>query len=125
MTRLWRNYNLSIVLAAMFLFSWVLQTWTGWHRFAADQEAHGAVAAVFGPAGYVWQWASATFENWQSEFLQLLAFVVLTAYFIHRGSHESRDGDDELKARLSGIDERLARVEHALSPTRVSAGERR
>jgi hypothetical protein len=124
MRRLWRNYNLSIVLAALFLFSWVLQTWTGWRHFAADQQAHGSEAAVFGPAGYVWQWAAATFENWQSEFLQLLTFVVLTAYFIHRGSHESRDGDEELKAMLNGIDERLARVEHAVAPRRVSVGDR-
>ena len=125
MRHLWRNYNLSIVLAVLFLFSWVLQTRTGWNRFAADQRAHGSVAAVFGPGGYVWEWASATFENWQSEFLQLLAFVVLTAYFFARGSHESRDGDDELKALLMGIDDRLVRVEYALSPRCVLAGDPR
>ena len=63
--------------------------------------------------------------NWQSEFLQLLAFVVLTTYFIHRGSHESRDGDDELKAMHTGIDERRARVEHGRVSQPIPAGERR
>ena len=116
MKRLWRDYNLSIVLAALFFLAWVLQTWTGWHRFAGEQRSHGQVAEVFGPGGYVWEWASATLENWQSEFLQLLTFVVLTAFLIHRGSHESRDGDDELKATLVGIDERLARVERIIAP---------
>jgi hypothetical protein len=28
--RLWRDYNLSLVLLACFLVSWVLQAWTGW-----------------------------------------------------------------------------------------------
>ena len=53
--------------------------------------------------------------NWQSEFLQLRAF----------GSHESRDGDDELKGMHTGIDERLARVEHGRVPQPIPAGERR
>ena len=29
MGRLWRNYSLSLVLAALFLVAWGLQTWTG------------------------------------------------------------------------------------------------
>ena len=45
-------------------------------------------------------------ENWQSEFL-LLTFVVLMAFFIHRGSHESRDSDDGMKAMLQRIEQRL------------------
>ena len=72
MGRVWRDYSLSIVLAALFLVSWALQTWTGWVEFVAEQQAHGQVAEAFGPGGYVWAWAQATFENWQSEFLQLL-----------------------------------------------------
>jgi Domain of unknown function (DUF6766) len=111
MTRLWRNYSLSIVLGALFLTSWGLQTWTGWNHFAAEQEAHSKQSEIFGASGYIWQWAAATMENWQSEFLQLLTFVVLTSFLIHRGSHESRDSDDEMKAMLQRIEERLARIE--------------
>jgi len=54
-------------------------------------------------------------ENWQSEFLQLLTFVVLTAVLIHRGSHESKDGDDEMRATL-------ARVEHQVTELRGAIG---
>jgi Domain of unknown function (DUF6766) len=111
MKRLWRNYSLSIVLAALFLTSWGLQTWTGWKHFTAEQAAHGEQSELFGPSGYVWQWAAATMENWQSEFLQLLTFVVLTTFLIHRGSHESRDSDDEIKGLLQRIEDRLARIE--------------
>ena len=111
MRRLWRNYNLSIVLASLFLVSWVVQTWTGWREFAGEQHAHGQAAAVFGPSGYVWSWAAATMENWQSEFLQLFAFVVLTSFLIHRGSHESKDTDEEFRATMARIERSIATLQ--------------
>ena len=109
--RLWKNYNLSIVLLALFLGSWLLQTWTGWVKFAAEQAEKGRVPHWFGSSGYVWDWSQATFENWQSEFLQLLTFVILTAYLIHKGSHESKDTDEEVMASLGRIEKRLKRLE--------------
>jgi hypothetical protein len=109
--RLWRDYNLSIVLAGLFVVSWGLQTWTGWVEFAAEQREHGGTAEVFGASGYVWPWAQATFENWQSEFLQLLTFVVLTSFLYHRGSHESKDSDEKMERTLARIEGRLERIE--------------
>ena len=40
---------------------------------------------------------SALFENWESEFLQMSAYVVLTAILFQRGSAESRDPDDPIR----------------------------
>ena len=125
MRHLWKNYNLSIVLGALFLLSWAVQTWAGWMNFQADQLGHGQAAEIFGPSGYVWKWTAATFENWQSEFLQLLTFVVLTAFLIHKGSHESKDrrgGDGDAEAHRPAT--RRARIlrptdVEALSPTEV------
>lgn len=37
------------------------------------------------------QFLSSVFENWESEFLQMAAYVVLTAFLIQRGSAESKD----------------------------------
>ena len=111
MRRLWSNYNLSIVLTILFVVSWAIQTWTGWVHFQAEQMEHGETAEWFGPSGYIWEWAAATFENWQSEFLQLLTFVVLTSFLIHRGSHESKDSDEEMMATLERIEQRLANLE--------------
>jgi len=37
---------------------------------------------------------SALFENWESEFLQMAAYVMLTATLFQRGSAESRDPDE-------------------------------
>jgi hypothetical protein len=82
MKRLWRNYSLGIVLCTLFLVLWVGQLFTGWQEFRAEQQSHGEAADVFGSSGYVWTFLEATLENWQSEFLQLLTFVVLTTYLI-------------------------------------------
>ena len=107
MRRLWRDYSLSLVLATMFLVSWLIQTVAGWIDFVSQQSEHGQAAAMFGPDGYFWPWAESTFENWQSEFLQLFTFVVLTTFLIHRRSHESKDTDDEMQAQLDRIEESI------------------
>jgi hypothetical protein len=111
MNRLWRDYGLSITLAVLFLGAWFLQTWTGWMEFVADQSAHGQTAQAFGPDGYVWSWAQATFENWQSEFLQVFVFIVLTTFLVHRKSHESPDSDYETEASLRRIEAKLDDLE--------------
>jgi hypothetical protein len=61
-----------------------------------------------GADGYAWTWGSVTFENWQSELLQLLTFVALTTYLVHRGSHESKDTDERMQSQLDRIEQRLA-----------------
>ena len=93
MRRLWRDYNLSIVLFGLFLTSWILQAVMQWFEMANEAQAHGQAASM---AEFVPAFLSATFENWQSEFLQLFTMVVLTAYLIYKGSHESKDTDDKV-----------------------------
>src|SRR5690606_4948838 len=56
---------------------------------------HGQAALGF--AQYLGSGAflSAVFENWESEFLQMCAYVTLTAYLFQRGSPESKDPDSD------------------------------
>jgi hypothetical protein len=107
MSNLWRNYNLSIVLLVLFLLCWTIQTAVGWKEFETEQQEHGQSAQVFGDDGYIWNWARATFENWQSEFLQLFSMVVLTSFLIHKGSAESRDSQDEMQQKLDQIEQQM------------------
>jgi hypothetical protein len=111
MTRVWRDYGLSITLVVLFIGAWALQTWAGWVEFASDQGAHGQQPEAFGPDGYVWSWAQSTFENWQSEFLQVFVFIVLTTFLVHRKSHESPDTDYETEASLRRIEAKLDALE--------------
>ena len=109
--RLWHDYGLSLTLVVLFLVAWALQTWTGWVEFVSEQAAHGQAAQAFGDDGYVWRWAQATFENWQSEFLQVFVFIVLTTFLVHRHSHESPDTDYENEAALRRIEAKLDALE--------------
>ncbi len=105
--RLWRDYNLSIVLFGLFIAAWIGQTVVGWAGFVSEQQQHGQAAQVFGSDGYVWHWAEATLENWQSEFLQLFSFTIMAAVFIHKGSAESKDSGDRILAAIKRIEENL------------------
>jgi hypothetical protein len=107
MRRIWRDYGLSLTLVVMFMIAWALQTWTGWVEFVSEQHAHGQVAEAFGNDGYVWNWAQSTFENWQSEFLQVFVFIVLTTFLVHRKSHESPDTDYDTEAALRRIEAKV------------------
>lgn len=104
------SYGLSIVLAVLFLVCWIAQTYAGWKDFVAEQAAQGQVAQWVGDHGYMWRWLSQTMENWQSEFLQLLTFVILTAHLVHIGSHESKDNDDDEREQFERIETTLGEV---------------
>jgi hypothetical protein len=119
--RLWREYSLSIVIGTMFLVSFALHVVFGWWQYAADQAANGQQATIFGLDGFVVYFGEWTFQNWQSEFLEVLVLITATVYFIHRGSPESRDGDDEMKATLERIEKKLDDLEAGLAPKRKGA----
>jgi hypothetical protein len=91
-----RNSKLGLVCIALFLCFWGAQALTGWQEHNSDQVTHGEAEISFGEyltTGHFWE---ASTENWESEFLQMGAFVVLTIFLIQKGSPESKqsDGDD-------------------------------
>ena len=114
--RMWRDYSLSIVVAALFVASFILHAIFGWWQYAADQAQNGNEATFWGPSGFVIYFGEWTFQNWQSEFLEVLVLIVATAYLVHKGSHESKDGEEEMKATLARIEKRLEMIERASGP---------
>ena len=88
-----RDNGLTIALIAVFALCLVGQALTGWRVEVADEREHGQT--VVGLAAYLTggPFLSALFENWESEFLQMFAFVMFTAYLFQRGSPESKDPD--------------------------------
>ena len=108
--RMWRVYSLSITVFAMFAASFVLHAIFGWWQYAADQASQGQDATLWGWSGYWVYFGEWTFQNWQSEFLEVFVLIVATAYLIHKGSHESKDGEDEMKATLKRIERRLDKL---------------
>ena len=89
-----RDNGLTIVLMLLFLVSIVGQWIAGWHVENEELTRHGRDALSLGAYTIDPAFLSSVFENWESEFLQMSAYVVLTAMLIQRGSAESRDPDD-------------------------------
>jgi succinate dehydrogenase hydrophobic anchor subunit len=108
--RLWRDYSLSIVVGVLFLITFVLHGLFGWWQYVADQMQNGSDPSLWGPDGYVIYFGEWTFQNWQSEFLEVFLLIVLTASLIHKGSHESKDGEEEMKATLGRIERQLEQL---------------
>ena len=81
---------LTIVLMAMFLFFLAGQFVTGFWEYNDSRTTHGrepiAMSAYF-QTGHLWE---AVFENWESEFLQMAVFILLTTCLVQKGSPESR-----------------------------------
>src|SRR4026209_1683313 len=106
----WRDYSLSILVGGLFLLSFLLHSVFGWWQYAADQQAHGAEATVWGEDGYAVYFGEWTFQNGQSGFLEVLLLIVLTKYFLHKGSPESRDSQDEMMAAIDRIEKQLETI---------------
>lgn len=96
--RFFRNNGLTIVLMAIFLVTLAGMAISGLLAFNNEQSEHGAPAAAMLEYLTSGMFLSALFENWESEFLQMAAYVVLTAYLYQRGSAESRDPDKRARA---------------------------
>lgn len=89
-----RDNGLTIVLLLLFTGSIVGQWLTGWRVSVEDAGRHGEPALSLAAYTLSPEFLSSVFENWESEFLQMSAYVVLTAILVQRGSSESKDPDD-------------------------------
>jgi hypothetical protein len=92
--RTWaRDHGLLLVNLALFLVFFGGMVATGVQVYSSDQTEHGRAAAGLGQYLTSGDFVEATFENWESEFLQMGMYVVLTAYLFQRGSSESKPID--------------------------------
>jgi hypothetical protein len=97
---IFRKYLYAWLTVAFFLISLVLHWYFGWRAFADDAAQHGQAAEM---SGYLDEMLRDTFENWQSEFLQLLWQVVGLAYFLYVGSPASKESGDRLEAKVDAL----------------------
>ena len=111
MRRLWRDYNLSIVLFGLMLVALIIQAFANYYEYSSEQLAHGE---LFAWSGYWIYFGGRWAENAQSEWLQLLTFVVLTAFLVHKGSHESKDSDERLERKIDQLQDDLDLLRRAL-----------
>ena len=90
-----RDHGLSLVLLALFVACMLGQVGAGYRAYNRDQREHGEAQATLSEYLRSSHFAEATAENWESEFLQMAAYVWLTAFLFQRGSAESNDPDEK------------------------------
>ena len=96
---MWRDNNLSIVLAVLFAGSLAGHALTGWMAHNAEQRLHQGEELTLTAFLTSSEFGETTFENWESEFLQMGFYVLLTVFLYQKGSAESKkhDGTDKVE----------------------------
>jgi hypothetical protein len=96
----WNRYAYAWITLGFFAFSLTGHWLFGWWAYVNEQlEFHHTIQF----SDYFVQMTRDTFENWQSEFLQLLWQVCGLAYFLYVGSPQSKEGDDRKEAKLDAL----------------------
>ena len=93
MKKVLRNHGLSLAFGGLLLLALVGQAVSGLAKENGDARDHGL--ALIGMGEYL---TSSSFavdvaENWQSEYLQFLLYILLTVWFLQKGSPESKPLD--------------------------------
>ncbi len=116
MRQFFHNNGLSIVLFGMFFFSFIGQYLTGIKEYNDDRQTHHQPTVSFVEYLGEGHFIEATFENWESEFLQMGMYVVLTIFLYQKGSSESKNPDTT--ARVDVIPEKDLLSKDAPAPVR-------
>src|SRR5688500_9560785 len=95
-----KRNSMSIAMFSLFALSLIGQIAAGQRTYNEDQSEHGQPTVAVGQYLGSGHFVEAVFENWESEFLQMAAFIFLSAILYQKGSPESRklQGEPELDA---------------------------
>jgi hypothetical protein len=101
-----RKYAYAWITLGFFAVSFGLHWLFGWMSYVEESTQHGQAPSL---TPWLMEMGRDTFENWQSEFLQLLWQVVGLAYFLYVGSPSSKENDDRMEAKLDALLELVGR----------------
>ena len=90
MRRFLRENSLSLILFSLFVIFLAGQAVTGWNEYNSEQRDHKSPPVTLGRYLTTGHFGEAVFENWESEFLQMSSYVLLTIWFRQKGSSESK-----------------------------------
>jgi hypothetical protein len=101
---IFQKYGFVWVTLVLFLFSFLGHWVLAWFSYVEEQQEHNQAVEF---SGYLNQTMRDTFENWQSEFLQLIWQVAGLSFLLFIGSPQSKEGDARKEAKLDLILEKL------------------
>jgi len=97
-TRFFKDNGLSLTMLGLFLVIWLGHSLAGWQQSNQERAQHRQPPQGYGAYLGSGEFLESTFENWESEFLQMGMFVILAAKLRQKGAADSRkhDGTDEV-----------------------------
>ena len=119
MSRL-RDHGLSLVFLAILLGALVGQALVGHALFNHDAISHHGAPISLGRYLTSSSFAVDVMENWQSEYLQFTLYILVTVWFIQRGSVESKEPGKE--GRESDEEQKIGEHAEPDSPRWAKAG---
>jgi hypothetical protein len=107
---LWEQ-SLSLFFLVIFLATLIGQSIAGQRAHNEEQQAHGGDPVSYLDYAFSSDFGRAMLENWQSEYLQFVLFILATIWLVQKGSNESKPLDAAHRGRES--DEKQQIGEHA------------
>ncbi|MCJ7932306.1 MAG: hypothetical protein MUW56_01390 [Chryseobacterium sp.] len=104
---IYRN-SLSIVLIILMLSCWAGQFFTGWKTENKELAEEGQAVLSLGEYIHSGHFIQATFENWESEFLQMMLYILLTVSLRQKGSSESKSLEEKEEVDREPVSHRKA-----------------
>jgi len=86
-----RDNGLSLFFGAIFILALVGQSFAGWAQYNQQQLADSMATVGYGQYLTSSDFAVDVAENWQSEYLQFLLYILATVWLVQRGSPESKE----------------------------------
>lgn len=90
MKRFLKNNGLATAMFAIFAAAIIGMSFAGWSSENEDRVEHKQPVQSYGEYITSGSYIEAVFENWESEFLQMWALVILTVFLYQKGSTDSK-----------------------------------
>jgi len=120
MRRFLRENSLGVFFGLLFLAALIGQAIAGHIAHNQEELMHGGEAISLGRYMISSNFGQAVMENWQSEYLQFLLFLMATIWLVQKGSPESKKLDK--KGRESDEEQRIGEHARQDSPGPAKAG---
>ena len=115
-----RNHGLSLAFTTLLLLALVFQALTGQAFYNEQAAGSGLPGMSLGEYVTSSHFTVDVAENWQSEYLQFLLFILLTVWLLQKGSPESKELGKA--GRESDRDQKVGAFALADSPSWARAG---
>ncbi|MDF2455028.1 MAG: hypothetical protein K0R51_1021 [Cytophagaceae bacterium] len=92
----WFKNGLILVFLFLFVISLIGQTFNGWKEFNDFLGEYNQPSITYSSYLISGHFIQATFENWESEFLQMALFVIFTIFLRQKGSSESKSCEEPI-----------------------------